>query len=96
MSVARHHNEWLSLVDISGPFLSLPVLMRVFPQQLDALDADIARDTRLAFSEWEDAEGDRAVHHAWLRIVVLGRNRKEVEADGVDGHGTGSDAGDVA
>lgn len=72
MSVARHHNEWLSLVDISGPFLSLPVLMRVFPQQLDALDADIARDTRLAFSEWEDAEGDRAVHHAWLQFV-LGR-----------------------
>jgi methylase of polypeptide subunit release factors len=72
MSVARHHNEWLSLIDISGPFLSLPVLMRVFPQQLDALDADIARDTRLAFSEWEDAEGDRAVHHAWLQFV-LGR-----------------------
>lgn len=72
MSVARHHAEWLSLVDISGPFLSLPVLMRVFPQQLDSLDTDIARDTRLAFSEWEDAEGDRAVHHAWLQFV-LGR-----------------------
>jgi hypothetical protein len=72
MSVARHHNEWLSLVDVSGPFLSLPVLMRVFPQQLDALDADIATDTRLAFSEWEDSEGDRAVHHAWLKFV-LGR-----------------------
>ena len=72
MSVARHHNEWLSLVDISGPFLSLPVLMRVFPQQLDALDANIARDTRLAYSEWEDSEGDRAVHHAWLQFV-LGR-----------------------
>jgi hypothetical protein len=72
MSVARHHAEWLSLVDISGPFLSLPVLMRVFPQQLDTLDADLARDTRLAFSESEDAEGDRAVHHAWLQFV-LGR-----------------------
>ena len=72
MSVARHHNEWLSLVDISGPFLSLPVLMRVFPQQLDALDANIARDTRLAYSEWEDSEGDRAVHLAWLQFV-LGR-----------------------
>ena len=72
MSVARHHAEWLSLVDISGPFLSLPVLLRVFPQQLDTLDTDTSRVTRMAFSEWEDAEGDRAVHHAWLQFV-LGR-----------------------
>jgi hypothetical protein len=72
MSVARHHAEWLSLVEVSGPFLSLPVLMRVFPQQLDTLASDLGRDTRLAFAEWEDAEDDRAVHHAWLRFV-LGR-----------------------
>lgn len=72
MSVARHHAEWLSLVEVSGPFLSLPVLMRVFPQQLDTLDANLGRDTRLAHAEWEDSEGDRAVHHAWLQYV-LGR-----------------------
>ena len=30
MSLTRHHNEWLSLVPNSGPFLSLPVLMMVF------------------------------------------------------------------
>lgn len=70
MSVARHHAEWLSLVEISGPFLSLPVLLRVFPQQLESLDAGVSRDTRLAFAEWEDAEGDRAVHHAWLQFVL--------------------------
>lgn len=72
MSVARHHAEWLQLVEVSGPFLSLPVLLRVFPQQLDTLDEGVSRDTRLAFAEWEDAEGDRAVHHAWLQFV-LGR-----------------------
>jgi hypothetical protein len=27
MSIARHHAEWLSLLDVSGPFLSLPVLL---------------------------------------------------------------------
>ena len=32
MSVARHHADWLSLVENSGPFLSMPVLMRVFPK----------------------------------------------------------------
>jgi hypothetical protein len=70
MSVARHHSEWLQLVDVSGPFLSLPVLMRVFPQQLDTLDAGTSRDVRLAFGEWEDSEGDRAIHTAWLEFVL--------------------------
>lgn len=32
MSIARHHAEWLSLIEVSGPFLSLPVLLRVFPR----------------------------------------------------------------
>ena len=40
MSIARHHAEWLSLVEVSGPFLSMPVLMRVFPQGLEAHDPD--------------------------------------------------------
>jgi len=29
MSAKRHHAEWLSLVDVSGPFVTLPVLERV-------------------------------------------------------------------
>ncbi|NTW03982.1 MAG: hypothetical protein HGA19_22360, partial [Oscillochloris sp.] len=52
MSIARHHAEWLALLDVSGPFLALPVLMRVFPQGLDAPDADVARELRLAYEEW--------------------------------------------
>ncbi len=43
MSIARHHNEWLSLIEISGPFLSMPVLLRVFPQGLDARQSSICR-----------------------------------------------------
>jgi hypothetical protein len=38
MSTAHHHTKWLSLVEISGPFLSMPVLLRVFPQGLDGID----------------------------------------------------------
>ena len=30
-SIAQHHAEWLSLLDISGPFLSLPVLLQGVP-----------------------------------------------------------------
>ena len=73
MSTAKHHNEWLSLLDISGPFLSLPVLMRVYPQGLEAHDAEGSREARLAHEEWlDDQQGlrpDPAIHTLWVRYV---------------------------
>ncbi|GIK88173.1 MAG: hypothetical protein BroJett026_36540 [Betaproteobacteria bacterium] len=69
MSIARHHVEWLKLVEVSGPFLSLPVLMRTLPQGLDAHDVDFARELRLAFDEWEDASTEPAIHNAWIDFV---------------------------
>lgn len=74
MSMARHHAEWLSLVEISGPFLSLPVLLRVFPQGLPEREVDVARLLALAFEEWEDGGdkkvSDQALHTAWVRFVL--------------------------
>jgi hypothetical protein len=73
MSTARHHAEWLSLVENSGPFLSMPVLMRAFPQGLDAHDPEGSRDLRLAHEEWEDSQlghPDPALHTAWVRFVL--------------------------
>jgi hypothetical protein len=35
LSIARHHAEWLSLVPVPGPFLSLPVLMEAFNTGLE-------------------------------------------------------------
>jgi N-6 DNA Methylase len=74
MSITRHHNEWLSLVPNSGPFLSLPVLAQAFPQGLDAHDAEHARRLRLAFDEWDDNQlgqrPDPGIHRAWVKFVV--------------------------
>src|SRR5437763_1413696 len=74
MSITRHHNEWLSLVPNSGPFLSLPVLTHAFPQGLDAHDAEHARRLRLAFKEWDDNQSgnrpDPAIHRAWIKLVL--------------------------
>jgi len=74
MSIARHHAEWLSLVPVSGPFLSLPVLMDAFPQGLDAHDAEQARLLRLAYEEWDDSlqkkSADPSVHEAWIKFVL--------------------------
>lgn len=73
-SIARHHAEWLSLVEVSGPFLSMPVLLRVFPQGLDAHDPERVRLLRLAYEEWGDSQdsgrGDLAMHTAWMRWVL--------------------------
>ncbi len=76
MSIARHHAEWLSLLEISGPFLSLPVLLRAFPQGLDSADAGLNAELRLAYDEWLDNQGglhpDPEIHRAWANWV-LGR-----------------------
>src|SRR4051794_4946749 len=70
MSIARHHAEWLSLVEVSGPFLSMPVLLKVFPQGLDAHSPEHLRSLRLAHEEWEDNQTNPAFHRAWVRFVL--------------------------
>ena len=70
MSIARHHAEWLSLVEVSGPFLSLPVLMRAFPQGLPARDPELAKETRLMFEDWQGQPKDRAIHRRWCEFVA--------------------------
>ncbi len=83
MSIARHHAEWLSLIEVSGPFLSMPVLLRAFPDGLD-LRADAPEHrVRLhsAYEEWLDNQGglaqDPAIHRAWARFVL--REALEIE-----------------
>ncbi len=85
MSIARHHNEWLSLIEVSGPFLSMPVLMRTFPQGLNALDHDQLAELRLAYNEWLDDQNSLkpspAIHSVWIRYVlehVLGFEKPQV------------------
>jgi hypothetical protein len=72
MSVARHHADWLSLLEISGPFVSMPVLMRVFPQGLDPRDPEQARQLRLAYEEWQSNPAGPGKHRAWINQVLTG------------------------
>jgi hypothetical protein len=68
---ARHHAEWLSLVESSGPFLSMPVLLRVFPQGLDLRDATRAAALRENYEDWlERGRPLLHVHTAWIRHVL--------------------------
>src|SRR6266545_1200544 len=82
-ATARHHVEWLQLVDVSGPFLSLSVLVETFPQGLDADDPEVAERLRQAFSEWQANEElrrpDPPIHREFLRLVL----REVLEYEGL-------------
>ncbi|MCX7584909.1 Eco57I restriction-modification methylase domain-containing protein [Phenylobacterium sp. 58.2.17] len=67
-------HEWLNLIEVSGPFLAVPVLRDVFPQGLEAP----ARTQRLrrAYDEWRDAVDQddidlTALHRAWIDEVMV-------------------------
>lgn len=69
------HHEWLSLIEISGPFLAVPVLKEVFPQGLEELDAAKRKRLRQAYDEWHEAQETddprfADLHTAWIDEVL--------------------------
>ena len=69
-------HEWLNLVEVSGPFLAVPVLRDVFPQGLEALPSGRPQRLRRTYEEWRDAvDMDDldlpALHTAWIDDVLL-------------------------
>ncbi|CDI04376.1 MAG TPA: ATP phosphoribosyltransferase regulatory subunit [Candidatus Competibacter sp.] len=69
------HHEWLSLIEISGPFLAVPVLKEVFPQGLEELDAAKRKRLRQAYDEWHEAQEKddprfADLHTAWIDEVL--------------------------
>jgi hypothetical protein len=74
MSIARHHAEWLSLVPVSGPFLSLPVLMEAFNTGLEPHDPDLSRLLRQEYGNWQESfekrKADPAPHYNWIKFVL--------------------------
>lgn len=85
MSAVSPHGEWLSLIDISGPFLAEPVLKDTFPQGLEEIDTSKRKLLRQAYDEWreaqelDDPELD-AIHAAWIDLVL--RRGLELDEDG--------------
>ena len=70
MSIARHHAEWLSLIETSGPFLSLPVLLQTFPQGLPPRQPETMQPLRQAYAEWQEQPKNPARFQAWVRFVL--------------------------
>jgi hypothetical protein len=69
------NHDWLNLLEVSGPFLAVPVLREVFPQGFEELGTSRAGRLRSAYEEWrdavdaEDADLDR-LHRAWIDEVL--------------------------
>ncbi|GAB1425915.1 hypothetical protein MASR2M16_31490 [Thauera terpenica] len=86
MSTNTVHHDWLALIEISGPFLAVPVLTEVFPQGLEELDGSKRKRLRQAYEEWREAlETDdpqfTELHAEWIDEVLargleLDENRK--------------------
>jgi len=75
MSALDLHDDWLSLIEISGPFLAVPVLKEAFPQGLEGLDGIKKKRLRQAYEEWREAlELEDAqfaeLHAAWIEEVL--------------------------
>ncbi len=75
MSTPSVHDDWLSLIEISGPFLAVPVLKEAFPQGLEELDGTKRKRLRQAYEEWREAlEQEDAqfaeLHAAWIDEVL--------------------------
>ncbi|MCA9468332.1 MAG: hypothetical protein KC643_23225 [Nitrospira sp.] len=82
MTTMSPHAEWLSLIDVSGPFLAEPVLNDAFPQGLEELESKKRRMLRQAYDEWREAldleEPDLPeIHTAWIDLVL----KKGLELD---------------
>ena len=75
MSIRDVHHDWLSLIEISGPFLAVPVLKEAFPQGLEELDAAKRKRLRQAYDEWREAQETddprfADMHAAWIDEVL--------------------------
>ncbi|MET8217838.1 DNA methyltransferase [Streptomyces hirsutus] len=68
----RQHQEWLDLTEVSGPFLTMPVLLRAWPQ-LDTLEKDERARLRARHADWQmDTAAGRDEWVAYLLGRLLG------------------------
>jgi len=74
----NQHAEWLSLIEVSGPFLAEPILKDAFPQGLEKIDPFKKKQFRQTYDEWretvdshdvEDNAIKEKIHKEWINWV---------------------------
>lgn len=66
------HNRWLGLVEVTGPFLSVPVLRRAWPAGLDPLDPAERARLRARHADYFDAPAAERDTGEWIHYVLTG------------------------
>lgn len=70
-TIQQQHAEWLSLLEISGPFLNLNTLNRVFNTGVDVVEPARANELRAAYEEWSiESPRDQRFHRQWVLYVL--------------------------
>jgi hypothetical protein len=80
--IGEHHAEWLSLVQTSGPFLTVPVLERVLPDGLEA--TTLLPELRVAYAEWQQDPRLQRRFIRWVLDELLGLRGATAEASDAD------------
>jgi hypothetical protein len=65
----KQHLDWLALVEVTGPFLTLPVLRTTWPT-LDALESEARDGLRAAHAAWRADPDDPTVQQEWIGWVL--------------------------
>ncbi len=68
--VAEQHGDWLRLVDVSGPFLSLSAVQQAFPHGLEPEEQGSARLFSQALDELRTRDADVSAYSAFIDLVV--------------------------
>jgi hypothetical protein len=69
-AIRHQHDDWLNLLERSGPFLTVPVLSRIWPAGLDPVPGEAMDEIRPAFDAWrEDPAGGQ---RPWISFVLGG------------------------
>jgi hypothetical protein len=75
----NQHAEWLSLIEVSGPFLAEPILNQAFPQGLEKVDPVKKKQFRQTYDEWREVTDSDAqqdiqikdkIHQQWINWVL--------------------------
>ena len=66
-TVASVHNDWRTLVEPVGAFLTIPILKRVFPNGIPPVERETRGDVR---QRLEDLTADVASRTSWLQWIL--------------------------
>ena len=86
--VAASHVEWLSLVETTGTFLTVPVVRRVFPSGIDPVSQDLRSEVRLRLASPPKTQAEATAWTRWVIRDLLGLDEALLDGPAVPDRAT--------